>query len=81
MSHFTDILEVYFIEIYALRNSMKTEKQKNSKVYLIGSGIASLASAVYLEKDTSVASENIIILEKDQILGAALDGTTIETLK
>jgi len=53
---------------------MKTEKQNNSKVYLIGSGIASLASAVYLEKDTSVSAENIIILEKDLILGGALDG-------
>jgi len=30
---------------------------KDSKVYLIGSGIASLASAVYLEKDTGVAAE------------------------
>ena len=49
-------------------------KSKKSKVYLIGSGIASLASAVYLEKDTGVAGENIIILEKDQILGGALDG-------
>ncbi len=53
---------------------MKTEQQKNSKVYLIGSGIASLASAVYLEKDTGVPAKNIIILEKDQILGGALDG-------
>lgn len=53
---------------------MKTEKQKNSKVYLIGSGIASLASAVYLEKDAGVPAQNIIILEKDQILGGALDG-------
>lgn len=50
------------------------ENQKNAKVYLIGSGIASLAAAVYLEKDTAVASKNIIILEKDQILGGALDG-------
>ena len=53
---------------------MKKEDQKNAKVYLIGSGIASLASAVYLEKDTNVLAENIIILEKDQIAGGALDG-------
>ena len=53
---------------------MKREDQRNAKVYLIGSGIASLASAVYLEKDTNVAAENIIILEKDQIAGGALDG-------
>ena len=53
---------------------MKSLNQNNAKVYLIGSGIASLASAVYLEKDTKVAAENIIILEKDQIAGGALDG-------
>ncbi|VAW57830.1 Oleate hydratase [hydrothermal vent metagenome] len=56
---------------------MKIEKNKNaktSKVYLIGSGIASLASAVYLEKDAGISGENIYILEKDHILGGALDG-------
>ena len=56
---------------------MKTKKKQNpkdAKVYLIGSGIASLASAVYLEKDAGVPGENIHILEKDQISGGALDG-------
>ncbi len=50
------------------------KNENNAKVYLIGSGIASLAAAVYLEKDTAVIAENIIILEKDQIAGGALDG-------
>ncbi|MBI9038410.1 MAG: oleate hydratase [Bacteroidales bacterium] len=56
---------------------METEKNKNpknSKVYLIGSGIACLASAVYLEKDAGVPGKNIHILEKDKITGGALDG-------
>ncbi len=56
----------------------KTEKNNNpndSKVYLIGSGIASLASATYLMKDAGVPGENIHILEQDDILGGALDGT------
>jgi len=56
---------------------MKTEKianPKESKVYLIGSGISSLASAVYLEKDAGVPGAHIHILEKDAILGGALDG-------
>ena len=56
---------------------MKTEKNKNlknSKVYLIGSGIAGLASAVYLEKDAGIPGENITILEKDSIAGGANDG-------
>ncbi len=46
----------------------------NANIYLIGSGIASLASAVYLEKDAGVPGKNIHILEKDTIPGGALDG-------
>ena len=53
---------------------MKTENLKNSKVYIIGSGIAGLASAVYLLKDAGVVAENIHILEKDSIAGGATDG-------
>jgi oleate hydratase len=56
---------------------MKTARKetlKDSKVYLIGSGIAGLASAVYLEKDAGVPGENIYILEKDSIPGGATDG-------
>ncbi|WP_232787966.1 oleate hydratase [Paraglaciecola sp. MB-3u-78] len=56
---------------------MKTDNKQNykdSKVYLIGSGIAGLASAVYLEKDVGVPGENIHILEKDLIAGGATDG-------
>jgi len=50
------------------------KNQKNAKVYLIGSGIASLAAAIYLEKDTDITTKNIIILEKSKIVGGALDG-------
>ncbi|WP_211226087.1 oleate hydratase [Psychrilyobacter atlanticus] len=56
---------------------MQREKNKNpenSKIYLIGSGIASLASAVYLIKDAEVPGQNIHILEQNNILGGALDG-------
>ncbi|WP_340679306.1 oleate hydratase [Paraglaciecola sp.] len=56
---------------------MKTNKRQSyadSQVYLIGSGIAGLASAVYLEKDAGVPGENIHILEKDSIPGGATDG-------
>tara|TARA_R110002167_G_scaffold28926_22_gene96814 strand:- start:1398 stop:2990 length:1593 start_codon:yes stop_codon:yes gene_type:complete len=52
----------------------KRQDYKNSKVYLIGSGIAGLASAIYLEKDAGVPGENIHILEKDCIAGGATDG-------
>ncbi len=56
---------------------MKAEKNKNpkeSKIYLIGSGIASLASATYLIKDAGVPGDNIHILEQDDITGGACDG-------
>ncbi|WP_457746029.1 oleate hydratase [Sulfurimonas sp.] len=49
--------------------------QDNTKVYLIGSGIAALASAVYLNKDAGIAGENIYILEKDSVAGGACDGS------
>jgi oleate hydratase len=46
----------------------------DSNVYLVGSGIASLASAVYLIEDVGMPAENIHILEQDDITGGALDG-------
>ena len=55
-------------------NLLKNNHAKNSKVYLIGSGIAALASAVYLIKDAGVPGENIHVLEQDDITGGALDG-------
>ena len=57
-----------------MKEKNNQEKYKNTHVYLIGSGIASLASAVYLEKDAGIPGENIHILEKDKIAGGACDG-------
>ncbi|NTU50346.1 MAG: NAD(P)-binding protein [Desulfobulbaceae bacterium] len=54
--------------------NVKNSRPKDSKVYLVGSGIASLASAVYLVKDAGVQGKNIFILEKDAILGGSCDG-------
>ncbi len=55
-------------------NIKNDQNLKNTKVYLVGSGIACLASAVYLEKDAGIPGENIFILEKDSKPGGALDG-------
>ncbi len=52
----------------------KNSHPGDAKVYLVGGGIASLASATYLIKDAGVSGENIHILEQDEILGGALDG-------
>ena len=48
---------------------------RQAHVYLVGGGISSLASAFYLERDAGVPGANIHILEKDGILGGALDGS------
>ena len=53
----------------------KNTHQNNSNVYLVGGGIASLASATYLIKDAGVPGKNIHILEQNDILGGALDGS------
>ena len=54
--------------------NVRNTSPKDSRVYLVGSGIASLASAVYLVKDAGVPGENIFILEQDAILGGSCDG-------
>ncbi len=51
---------------------MSTEKE--SKVYIIGSGMAGLASAFYLIDDAKIQPENITILEQNSLTGGALDG-------
>jgi len=45
------------------------------KAIIVGGGIASLASAVYLIREAGFAGANIRILEQDKILGGALDGS------
>jgi len=60
---------------------MKRTKNGNpagSDVYLVGSGIASLASAVYLIQDVGMPGSNIHILE--QVLGLNFDSVTYTQL-
>jgi len=56
------------------RTSPDTDR-KNSKAFLVGGGIASLASAVYLIREAQVPGENILIMEQGDICGGALDGS------
>jgi oleate hydratase len=44
------------------------------RAYLIGGGIASLASAAYLIRDGGVPGRNISILEETDVIGGSLDG-------
>ena len=57
---------------------LKLSSTKNTelpKVYLVGGGISSLASAKFLIDDAGVSGDNIHILEQDDILGGAMDGS------
>lgn len=47
---------------------------RTSKFYLMGGGISSLATAVFLIRDCNVAGERIFIIEKDTRMGGCLDG-------
>jgi oleate hydratase len=46
----------------------------DSRVYLVGGGIASLAAAVFLIRDAGLPGRSIRILEAEPRLGGALDG-------
>lgn len=49
-------------------------RRPNTKAYLVGSGIASLAATAYLIKDGGLLGKNITILEEGGTTGGALDG-------
>ncbi|MEY6433106.1 oleate hydratase [Thioalkalicoccus limnaeus] len=53
---------------------MTSDSPSTTHVYLVGGGIAALASAVYLVKDAGIPGPNILILEQDKVIGGALDG-------
>lgn len=48
---------------------------QNSKAYLVGSGIAALATATYLIRDAGFSGNNIYIYEQDVLPGGCLDGS------
>ena len=49
-------------------------QQDDTKIYLIGGGIASLAAAAFLIRDADIRGHNIVILEQLDRLGGSLDG-------
>ncbi|MFJ2895352.1 oleate hydratase [Streptomyces sp. NPDC087218] len=51
----------------------------NSKVYLVGGGIASLAAAAFLVRDAGLPGENVHILEQLHIAGGSMDGAPAPT--
>lgn len=57
---------------------MKVDRS-NTKAYLVGGGIASLASAIYLIRDAGVSGENIFVLEESAGLGGSLDAKKLSS--
>lgn len=53
---------------------MKKGGKKNSKAYIIGSGIAGLATAVFLIKDGGLNPHDIYIIDQSQQSGGSFDG-------
>ncbi|ADW71367.1 oleate hydratase [Granulicella tundricola] len=47
--------------------------QEDTKIYVIGGGIASLAAAAFLIRDAGLKGHNIIILEDSERIGGSLD--------
>jgi oleate hydratase len=52
----------------------RSARRSETKAYLVGGGIASLASAAYLLRDGGLKGANICILEETALLGGSLDG-------
>jgi oleate hydratase len=57
-----------------MANTDRSAQRSETKAYLVGGGIASLASAAYLIRDGGLKGANICILEETALLGGSLDG-------
>jgi len=59
---------------YQRNKGIPTRSYKDSKVYIVGSGIAGMATAYYFIRDGHVPAENITFIEQLHIDGGSLDG-------
>ena len=63
------------MNIYAtMYHAHKPEGIENRKAYIVGGGIAGLATAAFLVDDAGMPGENITILEKSTVVGGSMDG-------
>lgn len=53
---------------------MSGSESSKPQAYLVGAGIAALASAAYLIRDGAFAGKGIHVLEEASVLGGSLDG-------
>lgn len=47
----------------------------SARAYIVGGGIAALATAVYLIRDAGLQGRSITLFEQDSVLGGCLDGS------
>ncbi|WP_134355506.1 oleate hydratase [Flavobacterium psychrophilum] len=59
---------------YQRNKGIPSKSFKDSKVYIVGSGIAGLSAAYYFIRDGHVLGKNIIFLDKLSVVGGSLDG-------
>jgi len=59
---------------YQRNKGVPSKSFKDSKVYIVGSGIAGLTAAYYFIRDGHIPGENIVFLDKLSIEGGSLDG-------
>ena len=63
-----------------VEDAQNTERERNARrssrrIFLVGGGIASLATATFLIRDGGILGKNITILEELDRLGGSLDGS------
>ncbi|KMQ68942.1 oleate hydratase [Chryseobacterium sp. FH2] len=59
---------------YQRNKGIPFKSYKDSKIYIVGSGIAGMAAAYYFIRDGHVPGENIIFLDQLHVEGGSLDG-------
>lgn len=59
---------------YQRNKGIPLQSYENSKIYIVGSGIAGMSAAYYFIRDGHVPGKNIIFLDQLNIEGGSLDG-------
>lgn len=63
-----------YIGNYQRNRSIGSDQYQNSKIYIVGSGIAGLSAAYYFIRDAQIPASNIIFIEQLHVDGGSLDG-------
>ncbi|WP_324028144.1 oleate hydratase [Maribacter sp. BPC-D8] len=60
---------------YQRNKGIPSKSFKDSKVYIVGTGIAGLSAAYYFIRDGHIPGKNIVFLDKVAVEGGSLDGS------